>query len=71
MTAAARGYAAASHLGKRRFRQPVELAASGVSLDLGVKLRRVELLEPAAETGKLVGRKIGDGVFDIVNGAHE
>jgi hypothetical protein len=41
----------------------VELAGLGVALDLLVKARRIEPLEPGAEARKVVGWQLGDGLF--------
>jgi hypothetical protein len=41
-----------------------------VPLDLLVKARGVERFEPVTELRKLLGRKLGDGAFDLLKFGH-
>ena len=49
--------------GKGLFRVRVKLAGADVPLDGGIKLLRVECLEPGAKPRQLVGCKLFDGGF--------
>jgi hypothetical protein len=49
------------------FGQPVELARDGVAPDLLIEERRVKLLKPDAKLRELVGRQLGDGLFNVLN----
>ena len=57
-------------IGKGFVREPVELAANGIALDLFVETCGVERLEPGPERPKFLGRQPGDGFLDIFNGGH-
>ena len=57
-------------IGEGFVREPVELAANGIALDLFVETRGVERLEPGPERPKFLGRQPGDGFLDIFNGGH-
>jgi hypothetical protein len=50
--------------------QPIEFAGFGISLDLLVEMRRLELLEPSAKLLELIVRQLGDGSLDIFKGRH-
>ncbi len=62
--------AATAGIGDCLVSQPIELAGLGVALDLAVEARGLEFLEPGAKAGELVGRQLGDGFFDVFDGAH-
>ena len=48
----------------------IELAALGVALDLLVETRGLEFLEPRPKARELVGRELGDGLFDVFKLGH-
>jgi hypothetical protein len=50
--------------------QLIYLAGFGVTLDLLIELRGVELLEPIPELRKLVGRQLSNRFFKVFDG-HE
>src|SRR5262245_12063146 len=49
----------------------VELAGIGVTLDPFIEQARLELLEPIAQLGDVLGRKAGNGRFDIFQLRHD
>ena len=57
-------------IGEGFVREPVELAANGIALDLFVETRGVERLEPGPERPKFLMRQPGDGFLDLFNGGH-
>jgi hypothetical protein len=57
--------AALAKVGEGLLGETIELASLGIALDLAIEARAVERIEPIAEFGELVGRKLGDGVFEV------
>ena len=60
--------AALSEIGQRLFGEAIELASLGVTLDLAVEARGIERLKPVAEFRELIGRQLGDGLFEVFDG---
>jgi hypothetical protein len=57
--------------GKGLFRKRIKPAGTGVALDGGIELLRVECLKPCAKTRQLARRKLFDGCFDVFGCSHD
>ena len=57
-------------IGEHLLGEAVEPAACGIPVDLLVKTRSVERLEPGAQGRKLLRRKLGDGFHDVFDAGH-
>lgn len=57
--------------GESLFGQAIEPAGLGVALDLLIEARGIERLEPVGEICELVGRQVGDGLFEVFDGHKE
>lgn len=55
-------------VGECLFGETVEFARRGVAFDLAIEARGIERLEPVAEFRELVGRQLGDGLFEVCEG---
>src|SRR3984893_1721574 len=56
--------------GQGFIRMRIKLAGLGVALDRGVKLPRIEFLEPRAKPRQLARGKLFDGFLDVFCGGH-
>jgi hypothetical protein len=56
--------------GKRFFRMGVKLTGSGISLNGGVELSRLECLEPSAKPRELARGELFNRFLDVLRGGH-
>jgi vacuolar-type H+-ATPase catalytic subunit A/Vma1 len=60
--------AALAKISEGLFGEPVELTGLDVTFDLLIEARGIERLEPVAEFRELIGRQLGDGLFEVFDG---
>ena len=56
--------------GKGFFGMRIKLAGTGIAFDGGIKLRRIECLEPDAKPRQFARSKLFDGFFNVFGGGH-